>query len=124
MFGFETRLETLDVQWPGSSGGGGFSHRDRGASGGTLIYPKGDTSARPSGHMPKDGYFFDAIIRQPELDLDKLDPEDNIEQYTPLTDKQFDEIEDARAANASGYAVFASLTNTGLGDIALRPRPR
>ncbi len=125
MFGFENRdwkpwtfngLEVLVAE--------DFRTAIDGASGGTLIYPKGDTSARPSGHMPKDGYFFDAIIRQPELDLDKLDPEDNMEQYTLLTNKQLDEIEeDARAANASGYAVFASLTNTGLGDIALVPGP-
>jgi hypothetical protein len=33
-------------------------------SGNTLIYPEGDLSAPPSGIMPRDGYFFDAIIRQ------------------------------------------------------------
>ena len=36
-------------------------------NGGTLIYPKGDTTARPSGHMPKDGYFFD-FDHPPEAD--------------------------------------------------------
>src|SRR5690554_574934 len=30
-----------------------------------VIYPCGDTSVPPSGKMPKNGYFFDAIIRQP-----------------------------------------------------------
>src|SRR3954469_3788024 len=32
--------------------------------GDTLIYPEGDTSAPASGRMPKDGFFFDAIVRQ------------------------------------------------------------
>ena len=91
-------------------------------SGSTLIYPKGDTSARPSGHMPQGGFFFDAIIRQPDIDPDNLDPEDNCEQYTLLTDRQLDEIEaDVLAANTGDYAVFASLVNTCLGDIAFVP---
>src|SRR5262249_49165987 len=29
-----------------------------------LIYPEGDRSAPPSGRMPRDGYFFDTIVRQ------------------------------------------------------------
>ena len=93
-------------------------------NGGTLIYPRGDRSAPPSGHMPKGGFFFDSIIRQKPLDLENLNPEDNMEQYTLLTDKQLDEIEeDARAIDTGEYAVFASLTNTSLGDIALIPGP-
>jgi len=125
MFGFENRdwkiwnFNGLDVLVPEE-----FRTTTDPESGGTLIFPKGDTSARPSGHMPKGGYFFDAIIRQPELDLDKLDPEDNMEQYAHLSEKQLDEIEeDVRAANTGHYGVFASLTNTSLGDIALVPGP-
>jgi len=34
------------------------------SNGELLIYPRGDTSGPPSGRMPKDGYFFDAIVRQ------------------------------------------------------------
>jgi len=91
-------------------------------TGATLIYPKGDLSARPSGRMPKDGYFFDAIIRQKPIDHDRLDPADNNEQHQPLTEAQLDEIEtDARAAAAGDCAVFASLVNTHLGDIAWVP---
>jgi hypothetical protein len=32
------------------------------------IYPAGDTSAPPSAHMPKGGYFFDTLIRQEPMD--------------------------------------------------------
>jgi hypothetical protein len=92
--------------------------------GGTLIYPKGDMSARPSAHMPKDGFFFDSIIRQKPLDLERLDPGDNAEQYQPLTEAELDGIEmDARAAATGEYAVFAALINTNLGDIAWVPGP-
>jgi len=81
--------------------------------GDTLIYPKGDVSAPPSGRMPKDGFFFDSIIRQKPIDLDRLNPEDNAEQYTPLTDAQLDGIEeDGRAVNTGEYAVFASLVRS------------
>src|SRR5208337_3432323 len=45
--------------------------------GDTLIYPEGDMSVRPSGRMPKEGYFFDCIIRQEPLDEELLNPEDN-----------------------------------------------
>ncbi len=125
MFGFENRdwkpwdFNGLEVLVPE-----GFQTTVEPEKGGTLIYPKGDLSAPPSGHMPKDGYFFDAIVRQKPLDLDHLNPEDNAEQYTPLTDAQLDGIEeDARAANTGEYAVFASLVNTALGDIAFVPGP-
>ena len=91
-------------------------------TGSTLIYPGGDTSARPSGRMPKDGFFFDAIIRQGEIDFDHLDAEDNLEGYRPLTEAELDAIEaDIAAANTGEQAVFASIVNTALGDIAFVP---
>ena len=74
--------------------------------------------------MPKDGFFFDSIIRQKPIDLDNLNPDDNAEQYQPLTDAQLDAIEeDACAVDTGEYAVFASLVNTALGDIAFVPGP-
>jgi hypothetical protein len=125
MFGFENRdwrpwtFNGLEVLVPE-----GFRTTAEPEKGGILIYPKGDTDAKPSGHMPKDGFFFDCIIRQKPIDLDNLDPEDNTEQYQPLTDADLDGIEqDAEAVNTGEYAVFASLVNTALGDIAFVPGP-
>ena len=54
--------------------------------GNILLYPEGDKSVPPSGHMPPGGYYFDAIIRQPPLDDAKLDPEDNLEEFSPISD--------------------------------------
>jgi hypothetical protein len=125
MFGFENRgwspwvFNGSEVLVPE-----GFRTTVEPEKGGTLLYAKGDLSARPSGHMPKDGFFFDAIIRQKPIDPDHLDPADNTEQYVPLTDAELDGIEeDARAVNTGEYAVFASLVNTNLGDIAFVPGP-
>jgi hypothetical protein len=104
--------------------GDGFRTTVEPEKGGQLIYPKGDLSARPSAHMPKDGFFFDSIIRQKPIDLDHLNPEDNTEQFQPLTEADLDKIEeDARALDGGEYAVFASLVNTNFGDIAWVPGP-
>jgi Uroporphyrinogen decarboxylase (URO-D) len=125
MFGFENRdwrpwsFNGLEVLTPA-----GFRTTIEPEKGGALIYPRGNLSARPSGHMPKDGFFFDSIIRQKPIDLNHLDPADNAEQYAPLTDAELEGLEeDARAANAADSAIFASLVNTNLGDIAWVPGP-
>ena len=56
-------------------------------NGDIFAYPEGDLTAPPSGKMPKDGYFFDAIIRQPPIDDDKLNVEDNLEEFRPVSDE-------------------------------------
>jgi uroporphyrinogen-III decarboxylase len=61
-------------------------------------------------------------VRQPPLDEATLNPEDNLEEFTPITDGDVEyfrgEIE--RAA-ATGRAVMASFSGTAFGDIALVP---
>ena len=47
--------------------------------GGYVIYPQGDRTAPPSGHMPAGGFYFDNIERQPEIDEEHMDPEKNLE---------------------------------------------
>ena len=102
---------------------GGFTVT-RDENGDTLICPQGDMSAPPSARMPKGGYFFDNIIRQPTIEEDKLDPADNLEEYQPWTEVEVDYLEaDIRRAAATGRAVVASFGGTALGDIALVPGP-
>jgi len=94
------------------------------ANGDTLIYPKGDLTAPPSGRMPKGGHFFDTIIRQPPLDEDKLNPEDNLEEFGPVTEEYLEHLRDAVPYAAStGRGVMMVLPGMGLGDIALVPGP-
>ena len=90
--------------------------------GGFLMHPEGDLSAPPSGHMPASGYFFDAIIRQEELNEENLDVEDNLVEFKHISDSELDyweqEISHARKLNRG---IIASFGGTALGDIALVP---
>jgi uroporphyrinogen-III decarboxylase len=124
MFGFKTEdwkpwcFNGLEVLVPGK-----FSTTITPA-GDTLIYPGGDLSAKPSGRMPKGFHFFDAIIRQDHFDPDRLNPEDNLEEFQPLTEEDLDEIAaDTAAADRGDCALLASFGGTALGDIALVPTP-
>ena len=96
----------------------------RDEKGNTYLYPEGDTGVPPSGKMPKGGFYFDAIIRQEAFDEDRLDPEDNLEEFTPVTDEDLDHFRTAvRRAAGTGRAVLASFGGMGLGDVALVPGP-
>ncbi len=93
-------------------------------SGDVYIYPEGDITVGPSGHMPRSGFFFDSIIRQPPLDEARLDPADNLEEFGPLTEDDLAYYREAtQAAATSGRGVIMGLPGTGLGDIALVPAP-
>jgi ADP-heptose:LPS heptosyltransferase len=60
--------------------------------GDTLIYPGGDRSAKPSGRMPKGFHFFDAIVRQDHFDPDHLNPDDNLQEFLPLTEAELQDL--------------------------------
>lgn len=100
------------------------------ASGDVYLFPEGDTTVPPSGHLPAGGYFFDAIVRQEPIDEDKLDPADNCEEFKLLSPADLAHWERTLARVRGGdRAVNASLGGTGFGDIALVPaaflkRPR
>ena len=94
------------------------------ANGDTLIYPKGDLSAPPSGRMPKNGFFFDTIVRQEPIEEAQLNPDDNLEEFGPISDKDLDYFEAAsRQAAETGRGVIATFGGTAFGDIALVPAP-
>lgn len=94
------------------------------ANGDLLIYPEGDMSVPPSGRMPKGGCFFDTIIRQEPIDEDKLDPEDNLEEFSPLRPEDISWYRDTAAAVSSrGKGIIGSLPGAAFGDIAFVPGP-
>jgi hypothetical protein len=94
------------------------------SNGDTLIYPEGDTTAPPSGRMPRGGWFFDAIVRQEPIDEDNLKAEDNTEEFGAVTDEDVAFYAAAAAkARASGRSVAANFGGTAFGDIALVPAP-
>jgi hypothetical protein len=93
-------------------------------NGDTLIYPEGDLSVPPSGRMPKGGHFFDSIIRQESLDEDRLNPEDNLEEFGPISDEDLAHFQQVAAAAAqTGRGIVGGFGGTALGDIALVPGP-
>jgi hypothetical protein len=92
--------------------------------GGTYIFPKGDTNAPPSGHMPSGSWFFDAVIRQVPIDEENLDPADNLEEFKLMDQDAVGYWRaEAERVRGNGRAVITHLNGTGLGDIALVPAP-
>jgi Uroporphyrinogen decarboxylase (URO-D) len=90
--------------------------------GSLLIYPEGDTSVPASAKMPSSGYFFDALSRQEPIDESKLNVEDNLEEFTLITDEDLSYWKRQFAAlKGTNKAVIASFGGTAIGDIALVP---
>lgn len=126
MFGFElggwkpfTMNDGTQVLVPGEFN---FSVDENGD---TLIFPEGDTTASPAGRMPKTGYFFDSIIRQPPIDDERLDPDDNLEEFTLLSEADlayYRGMRDWLDQRGQCGAVLI-IPGTGFGDIALVPAP-
>lgn len=95
-------------------------------NGDLYLYPGGDTSMPPSGHMPKGGFYFDAIVRQEPIDEDNLKPEDWADgQFGVIEDR---DLEDLRLQAETLYAetdlaLVHWFGGGGLGDIAVVPGP-
>ncbi len=97
-------------------------HTAKDEKGDLIIYPHGDPGSSPSGKMPKSSYFFDAIIRQESIDEEKLNPEDNLEEFGTLSDEDVQYwIENLQMMKATDRAVVANFGGMGIGDIALVP---
>jgi hypothetical protein len=89
-----------------------------------VIYPQGDAGVPPSGKMPSASFYFDSIIRQHPIDDRALNPEDNLEEFVPITDRELEYYRrEAQSLSGSDRAVMANFGGTGLGDIALVPAP-
>jgi hypothetical protein len=92
------------------------------ADGSILIHPGGDLSVPPCARMPKTGYFFDAVIRQLPIDEARLDPEENLEEYAPVSEADLSYwTRESEKKRFSDKGIIASFGGTGLGDIALVP---
>ncbi len=94
-------------------------------NGDLLMYPEGDRSAPPSGRMPAGGFYFDTLIRQPPIDDARLDVEDNLEEFGPITDADLAHFraEADRLWRETDKAILANFGGTAFGDIALVPAP-
>jgi len=93
--------------------------------GGWLMHPEGDTSAPPSAWMPKCSFFFDSIDRQPPLDENRLNPADNCEEMSVLSEEEVKDFANLAKHyhDQTDYGVYMTLPGTAFGDIALVPAP-
>jgi hypothetical protein len=93
--------------------------------GSILMYPEGDRSAPPSGKMPNGGFYFDTLIRQPPIDDARLDPEDNLQEFGPISeaDLAYFKAEAQHLFDHTDKAILANFGGTAFGDIALVPAP-
>jgi uroporphyrinogen-III decarboxylase len=91
-------------------------------NGDMVQYPGGDRSAPPSGRMPKDGFYFDAIVRQEPIDEASLNPKEWVEQtYGLFTDEDLRFLEEQSRwyFENTDYALFGNFGGGSFGDIAI-----
>ena len=91
-------------------------------NGNLLIHPEGDLTVPASGKMPKASYFFDAIVRQESITEDALDPRENLEEFTLVSNDDLKYWkEQVSGAVQKNKGVTANFGGTAFGDIALVP---
>ncbi|MDF1512706.1 MAG: uroporphyrinogen decarboxylase family protein [Anaerolineae bacterium] len=126
MFGFKnedwkrwTTFDSTPVLVPG-----GFN-TEVAPDGSLYMYPEDDKSVPPSGKMPAGGWYFDSIVRQPPIDEEHLDVEDNLEEFGPISSDVLEHFsaEAERLYTQTDKAIMANFGGTGFGDIALIPAP-
>ncbi|MFP3895328.1 MAG: uroporphyrinogen decarboxylase family protein [Anaerolineales bacterium] len=87
-------------------------------------YPRGDRSLSPSGRMPADGFYHDAIERQEPYDPESLDPEEWVQDmYHVYTDEELRLLEERATSlyENTTRAIIGNFAGTSFGDIAYVP---
>ena len=93
-------------------------------SGGYYVFPQGDDSCAPSGHMPANGFYFDNLTRTPEFDEDEANADDNVEDYGLVSDEQVAFHKEAiKRLLPLGRAIDAAPFYVALGDANNIPGP-
>ncbi len=90
-----------------------------------LMYAEGDRSFPPSAKMPKDGYYFDSIMRQLPLNEAVLNVADNLEEFGVISEAELQYLKNEAETLyvQTDKAIVMSLSGTAFGDIALVPGP-
>jgi hypothetical protein len=103
----------------------GAFNTDPEPDGSILMYPEGDRSAPPSGHMPKGGYYFDSTPRAKLPENYSLNVEENLEEFGIISEDDLDYFgrEAERLFTHTDKAILANFGGTAFGDIALVPAP-
>lgn len=94
----------------------------------TFLYPQGDMSVPPAAMMPRDGHFFDNIVRG-HIDYDDDDEPsgraDYFDDFGVYTDEELRRIEENcnYYYNNTEYGLIGGGALAGLGDFAIVPGP-
>ena len=102
---------------------GGFAPTQD-SSGDLLLHPCGDPALPASARLPRNGYYFDAIVRQQPLDWERLDPEAWVrDTYSVYRDEDLRHLEAQAEAlyHNTDRAIVASLSGGAFGDISHVP---
>ncbi len=96
--------------------------------GNTYLFPQGDTNVPPSAKMPKNGNFFDCIVRQQPFDENKNNArEDFKEDYKLFSEEELRYLEKQADYyyNNTEYGIIGSVAGAGpgIGDAAYIPGP-
>lgn len=94
----------------------------------TYLYAQGDTSLPPAAKMPKDGFFFDNLIRghiDYDLDDEPSGKADFFDDFGVYTDEQLRNIEKNCEFyfNNTEYGLIGGGALAGFGDFAMIPGP-
>jgi hypothetical protein len=79
--------------------------------------------------MPAGGWYFDTIVRQPPIDDENLNVEENLEEFGPIADEELEHLGreaerlSADAGRDGPRGILANFGGTAFGDIALVPAP-
>jgi hypothetical protein len=93
-------------------------------NGDLLMYPQGDRSAPPCARMPKDGFYFDSIIRQDPLDEAYLDVANNLEEFGPIAPETLQYLRrEVEQLAPSGRALIGEFGGMAFGDVSDVPGP-
>lgn len=87
-------------------------------NGDILMYPQGARSAPASGLLPRGGWYFDSIIRQPPVEDATLNFEDLCEGLAPISDEDLAHLkfEVDRLYEQTDKAILIRFGNTAFGD--------
>jgi hypothetical protein len=94
-------------------------------NGNLCMYAQGDSAYPPCAVMPSGGFYFDSTKRQKPISDESLKVEDNLEEFTPLSDNDINHLhrESVRLYEETDKAIMMVFPGAGFGDIALVPGP-
>jgi hypothetical protein len=95
------------------------------ANGDILLYPQGDRAVGASARMPKGGFYFDSIVRQPTVDDATLKVEDNLEEFAPIAEQDLAYLRERAEFlyTTTDKAILLSPGGTSFGSFSATPGP-